>query len=390
MVIKKFLFYCMAVFLLLGTESFGVQFSFDFTAIKTSDLLKIIGKHANKSVIVSDKVGGEITLNLRKVSWREALDAVLQMQGLVKQETANVIIILPAEDLNKNGQSLLRSNVFNLRYASADNLAKLLKPSGVLSEHGKSGALTDTNSLVVADTSDNLAAVKHLVAQLDVPTKQVLIEARIVNADETFIRDLGLEFGDQRLNSDGNVTRAKIAGNQFNFAIAKLSNNSILDVKLAALEEEGRGRVISRPKLLTTDRRAAYIEAGAEIPYQEKTKEGDTTVAFKKAVLSLQVTPEIVAKDKMHLSLQLNQDKVGQLMVNGVPTIDTRKIQTQVSLRSNETVVLGGIYEWSKVTRIRSVPILGQIPVLKILFTQKDTKMERKELLIFVTPRIII
>jgi type IV pilus assembly protein PilQ len=174
-----------------------------------------------------------------------------------------------------------------------------------------------------------------------------------------------------------------------NFAIAKLNNGSLLDLELAALESEGRGKVISSPKLLTADRQAAYIESGAEIPYQEKTKRGDTSITFKKAVLSLKVTPEVVAEDTVNLLLQLNQDKVSQLTVNGVPVIDTRKIQTQVLVRNGETVVLGGIYEWSKSNNIIGIPVLGKIPLLGLLFRKQETKMERKELLMFVTPRIV-
>lgn len=167
------------------------------------------------------------------------------------------------------------------------------------------------------------------------------------------------------------------------------NNENGLDLELAALESEGRGKVISSPKLLTADRQAAYIESGAEIPYQEKTKRGDTSITFKKAVLSLKVTPEIVAEDTVNLLLQLNQDKVSQLTVNGVPVIDTRKIQTQALVRNGETIVLGGIYEWSKSNNIIGIPVLGKIPLLGLLFRKQETKMERKELLIFVTPRIV-
>ncbi len=363
------------------------RISVNFSNIKTYDLLHILTEHSGKSVIISEKIGGKISINLRKISWREALDTVIQMQGLVKRETANVIIITPPGDLDKKEQAILQPTVFNLHHSSADNISKILGPAGVLSPTGKAGAETRTNMLVVADTSDKIAALKHLLKQVDVPVKQVLIEARIVSADEKFASDLGLEFG--TIQTKPATTSIDLRPGRANFAIAKLNNGSLLDLELAALESESRGKVISSPKLLTADRQAAYIESGAEVPYQEKTKRGDTSITFKKAVLSLKVTPEIVAEDTVNLLLQLNQDKVSQLTVNGVPVIDTRKIQTQALVRNGETVVLGGIYEWSKSNNIIGIPVLGKIPLLSLLFRKQETKMERKELLMFVTPRIV-
>ncbi|MBU0744671.1 MAG: secretin and TonB N-terminal domain-containing protein [Gammaproteobacteria bacterium] len=360
------------------------KISIDVGGIKTRDLLKMLARHANKSIVVSEKIQGKVTIDLQSVSWREALDSVLQMQGLTKHETDNVIVVVTADELNKNESTLLQRQVFNLRYASSADVAKLLKPAGVLSAHGKLEYDSKSNSLVVADASDNIKEVRRLLKQIDVPAKQVLIEARIVSVDEAFIHELGLEF-----NGKEKIESGEMPQGQFNFAIAKLGNNRLLDLRLAALENEGRGRVISKPKLLAADRQVAYIEAGAEIPYQEKTKEGNTSVVFKKAVLSLTVTPEVVSKDAIRLSLQLSQDKVGHLVINGVPTIDTRKIHTQVLAHNNGTIVLGGIYEWSKNNYITRVPILGQIPILKIFFSKKESRMERRELLIFVTPQII-
>lgn len=364
--------------------------------IKTRDLLKLLTEHANKSVIISEKITGKVTVDLRELSWREALDAVLQMQGLVKQETAKVMIIVPVEELSKNDSLISSPKIFNLRYLSADGVAKLLKPAGILSTQGRSGVEAKTNSLVVVDTDERINSIAQLLKEIDRPAKQVLIEARIVSADENFMHELGVEFGSSQVNSQATSNNSSSSANphpphnQFNFAVTKLGNNAWLDLELAALESEGRGKVISKPKLLTTDRQVAYIEAGAKIPYQEKTKGGSTSVAFKKAVLSLKVTPEVTATDTINLSLELNQDKVGQLTVNGVPTIDTRKIHTQVLVRNNETVVLGGIYEWSKSTSVAGVPLLSKIPLVKLFFSKKLVKLERKELLIFVTPKIVL
>lgn len=390
--LKNFIL-CLLIFLIwilnpivFATSNLDKQITVSFVNIKTRDLLHILAKHANKSVLVSEKIGGKVSVNLHQVSWREVLDTVLRMQGLVKQESASVIMIASPEELAKQDSSVVQPAVFNLYHASADNISKILGPAGVLSSSGKVGAETRTNRLVVTDTNDKIEALKHVLKQVDIPVKQVLIEARIVSADEQFVSDLGLEFG---LEHTKKTDETNVHHGKFNFAIAKLSNGALLDLELAALESEGRGRVISSPKLLTLDRQAAYIESGAEVPYQEKTKEGDTSISFKKAVLSLKVTPEIVAENAVNLLLQLNQDKVSQLTINGVPAIDTRKIQTQVLVQNGETIVLGGIYEWSKSSSTVSIPVLGKIPLFGMLFRKQATKTERKELLMFVTPRII-
>jgi len=366
------------------------QISANFSHIKVRDLLFLLTEYSGKNVIISEKINGKTSVNLRKASWREILDVVLQMQGLVKRETANVIIIAPSDELDEKEQAV-QPATFNLHHTSADSIAKMLGSAGMLSQSGKAGAETRTNTLMIADTSDRVESLKKLLKQVDVPVRQVLIEARIVSADENFARDLGLEFGLIQSKETGKSDGETIGlhRGKFNFAIAKLNNDSLLDLELAALESEGRGKVISNPKLLTTDRQAAYIESGEEIPYQEKTKEGDTGVVFKKAVLSLQVTPEVVAGNSVNLLLQLNQDKVSQLTVSGVPAINTRKIQTQVLVHNGETVVLGGIYEWSKSRFITGIPFLGKIPLLGALFRKQEDKVERKELLMFITPRIV-
>lgn len=357
----------------------------NFINIKTRDLIQLLAEKSGKSVIISEKVNGKINIDLHSTSWREALDIVLQMQNLVKRETANAIFIAPVGELSNREVQL---EAFNLSHASADSVSKMLGSAGALSQSGKAGAELRTNQLVVADTSDKVAALKNLLKQVDIPVRQVEIEAKVVSADENFVRELGVEFGTVQAQ-EGSNTNDALHNGKFNFTIAKLNNRSLLDLKLAALENEGRGQVISSPKLLTADRQAAYIESGAEIPYQEKTKEGDTSIAFKKAVLSLKVTPEVVTDAAVNLLLQLNQDKVSQLTVNGVPAIDTRKIQTQVLVHDGETIVLGGIYEWSKSRYIVGIPVLKNIPLLGVLFRKQEHKMERKELLMFVTPHIV-
>lgn len=307
------------------------KISADFANIKTIDLLRILTDSVNKNVVISEKVSGSTSVKLHNIFWQDALDVVLQMEGLIKYETKNTIVIVPLEDGDKN---------------------------------------------IKTDLSP-----------------QILIEARIVSIDDNFIRSFGLDLHNsvikkaQELNKG--LTKIDSGQGQFNLIVTKFNNNTMLDLELNALESKGCGKVISKPKLLTANRKTAYIESGAEIPYQEKSKEGNTSIAFKKAVLSLKVTPEVVENKFIHLSLELNQDKIGQLMVNGVPTIDTRKIDTKVLVQDQDTVILGGIYEWSKNNVITGVPILSHIPVIKYFFRKKETKMERKELLIFVTPKIV-
>ena len=385
---------CMSVALIscaYAIQGLGdAKISLDFIDIKTADLLKLLADHSHKSIVLSEKVDSKITIKLHDISWREALNAVLQMHGYVKYETPSTITVLTADESEKNPNTNLNHAIFGLRHVSAENVSKILKPGVVLSPQGKSEAEVGTNSLVVADTSDKIMEVKELLKQVDLPAKQVLIEARIVNADKHFLHELGFELHNTK--ASGNKTKIDVTNSlrgQFDFTLAKFASSNLLDLRLAALEDSGRGKVISKPKLLASDREEAYIEAGAEIPYQEKTKSGNTSISFKKAVLSLKVIPEVIGKTSVNLNLQLNQDKVGQFMVNGVPTIDTRKIQTHVLVRDGETIVLGGIYEWSKIDQITSVPVLGKIPIIKILFSKRETRLERKELLIFVTPKIL-
>jgi len=380
-----------AFFLLINTySSVYAKINMNFTNIKTRDLLHILTKNSHKNIIISEQITGRININLNQTNWREALDVVLQNKHLIKYETEQLITIMPIDNQNPKDQPLAKPTVFNLHHASADSIARILTPAGALSVSGKSSAEIRTNALIITDTDNQIKNINNLLEQIDIPIRQVAIEARIVNVDSKFVQELGLEFGtiSNKANPE-KTTKIKSSHGKFNFTIAALNNTTVLDVELTALENQGRGKVISSPKLLTADRQAAYIESGSEIPYQEKTKEGDTSTTFKKAVLSLKVTPEVVDNNTINLIIQLNQDKVSHLTINGVPAIDTRKIQTQALVPNGGTIVLGGIYEWSNNNTITRIPILGYIPILGLLFQKQETKMERKELLIFVTPKII-
>lgn len=367
--------------------------SLDVHNVGVKELLNIISQQARSNIIISEKINGKISVKLTNVSWQNALDTLVKMQGLVKHENNGIIMVTTKEEMIREENLLLQNRLFKLNSTAVDNLAKLLGPSGALSTRGKIGTDPLSNSLIVTDTTEHLNNITKLVNQIDTPTKQIFIEARIVSVDNLFVHELGLEFNaaPNTIKNNHRISDSTLSSQegQFNFTMARLKNNGRLDLQLAALEKDGRGQIISKPKLLTTNRQSAYIETGSEIPYQEKTTKGNTSIAFKKAVLSLKVTPEILANDDVNLTIEMNQDKVGQLLLNGVPTIDTRKIQTQAMAKNNETIVLGGIYEWNKINTVSGVPILREIPLIKLLCSKQLTHWERKELLIFVTPRII-
>ncbi|MCL5260098.1 MAG: type IV pilus secretin PilQ [Gammaproteobacteria bacterium] len=375
--------------------------SLNFQKISVRNILQILAEHTGKNIILSDKITGDISLHLENVTWQHAFQVILATRGLAKKESGTIIFVAPLNEmtnLEQTAQQFTEPATIGLKYASAEELAKALKPSGLLSANAGVGADQRTNTLIVADQPTKVLGVKQLLQAIDTPVKQVMITAKIVSADDNFSRELGVKFGTLNNNSIANINNGRNDLNsvapafnpgQFDFTLAKLENDVALNLELTALENEGRGSVISSPKLLTLDRQAAYIESGSEIPYQEKSNYGATSVAFKKAVLSLKVTPEIISKNKINLILQLNQDKVAQLNVNGVPAIDTRQIQTQVLVNNGETVVLGGIYEWSKSKAKTSMPFINKIPIVGSIFQSSETKLERKELLMFITPRII-
>lgn len=365
----------------------GPPISLDFNTIATRDLLQLIAQFSHKNIIISDTVKGNLSIKLDQVSWDEALTLILQMQGLVKHEAKRVIFITQANDVPLTAQS----SIVKIQHAPAAELAALLGKQPSLA--GNISVDQRTNAILIRETPEKTAAIKNFIARLDIPAQQVLIKAMVVNVDDNFMRELGVKFGNSKADAPSNNIKMDlpleiIDPGHFNFAIARLGEGIFLNMELTALENEGHAKIISNPKLLITNSKPAYIEAGAEIPYQEKTSSGATNIAFKKAVLSLKVTPEIIAK-KINLSIELNQDKVSELVVNGVPAIDTRALKTQVLLNNGETIVLGGIYEYSNSKTMVRVPFLGSIPGLGILFRNQQTKNERKELLIFVTPEII-
>ena len=377
--------------------------SLNFNDIPVRDLLELLAEYKGVNLILSDSVAGTVTVRLENVSWAQALQTILRMQGLSQQEHDAILFIAPTQEMTvleqQNLQTQQLSNsLFRMSYAKAPDMAALLqdKTNHLLSERGSIVSDTRTNALWIRDTMPHLDQIRLFLRDMDVPARQVQIAARIVNVDEDSVEELGLKFGTVAPTSTkppGELHMDLPLGiediGHFTVAIARLGEGVILDMELSALEREGRARLISNPELITSDRQSATIESGQEIPYQEKTSSGATSISFKKAVLSLKVTPEITPGNKILLNLAVNQDKISALSFNGVPAISTEQVQTQILVNNTETIVLGGIYEESNSHIHERIPFWGSIPVLGALFTNKQTRAERKELLIFVTPKII-
>ncbi len=429
----------------------GQRLTLNFQDIETRAVLQLLAETSGRNIVVSDTVQGNVTLRLRNVPWDQALDIVMTTKGLDMRENGNVIIVAPAEEIVARETADLEaraaiheleplySEFIQVNYAKAADLATLIGGgsggNALLSERGSVGIDDRTNTLLVQDTAERLQDIRRLVRTLDVPIRQVLIESRIVVVNDDFSRDLGVRFGFtgvaengtdglysmtgtsagsativdsalDNLNNTGtpfpislpaindrynvNVPVASPAGS---LALAILDSDYIVDLELTALQAEGRGEIVSTPRVITANQKEARIEQGVEIPYQESASSGATTTQFKKAVLSLTVTPQITPDDNIIMDLLVSKDNVGQLTPSGqgglIPSIDTRSIQTQVLVKDGQTVVLGGIYETERREIVTKVPFLGDIPGVGVLFRSTSNSTSKAELLIFVTPRIL-
>lgn len=412
----------------------GKRISLNFQNINIRAVLQLLADFTGINMVVSDKVQGDITLRLNDTPWDQALDIILTTQGLDKRKTGNVMLIdtkasldKMEEDELKSQQTIeklepIRSDLIQINYAKASDIAILIKDktNSLLSPRGKISVDARTNTLWIQDTGLKIEEVRELIKQLDVAVKQVQIEARIVEVNKNFSQDLGIRWGvskpthlsgtlqganqlqlpqgianpanvpiAQRLNLDLVAAPSNAIPASVGIALAKLGDNILLDLELSALESQGQAELISSPSVITTNQQAAVIESGKEIPYQESTSSGATAVAFKKAVLSLKVTPQITPDNKILMDLQINQDADSGERVLGVPIILTKQIQTNVLVNNGQTIVLGGIYKQDKNKAIKRIPFLGELPVVGILFSNKQIKLDNEELLIFITPRII-
>jgi type IV pilus assembly protein PilQ len=433
-------------------EYTGERLTLNFQDIETRAVLQLLADTSGQNMVISDSVGGNVTLRLQNVPWDQALDIVMRTKGLDMRRDGNVMFVAPAQEIAAREKELLtarqqvqqlaplRTEYLQINYAKASDLAALIKAgqnNSLLSERGSVAIDERTNTLLLQDTSERLGDIRRLVSTLDIPVRQVLIEARIVIVNDDYSRELGVRFGaTAAFEHGGNDGAGIVGGSNFvteedgvvlspndalvangrpgfaqgdpidrymvnlpianaagRLALTLLDSDYIVDLELSAAQAEGRGEIISSPRLITANQREATIEQGVEIPYQESSSSGATTTQFKKAVLSLKVTPQITPDNRVILDLTVAKDSVGQLVASAtggfVPSIDTREIVTQVLVNDGQTVVLGGILETERRDAERKVPWLGDIPVLGYLFKTTSKTDNKDELLIFVTPRIL-
>jgi len=396
------------ILILLVSPVFAVNqalIRFDLDNVDLRSALRILGKGLKRTVVLSPEIEGVVTLHVQGTSAQEIFEVLLKTKGLIAWRSGSIWYIAPRETMIKQKQeeakwreqmeaiSPLQSRLWQIHYAKAEDLAHWLRegPSSLLSKQGQVHADTRSNHLFVRDTASRITMISSLIKKLDVPLKQVLIEARLAAVDSDYERELGFRFPVLNSNQMSGESRMEGQGlpGQYNLLITKLADNSLLDVKLAALENQGHGELISSPTLFTANQQMASIEAGEEIPYQEASSSGATSVVFKKAVLRLKVTPQILPDNKIMLQLQINQDRPNARMVLGVPMISTRQIVTNVLVPNGHTIILGGIYEINQENNEESLPILGKIPIMGWLFQVNKHHHSKRELLIFISPKVV-
>ena len=457
-------------------EYTGDRITLNFQDIAVRSVLQLIADISDLNIVVSDSVTGNLTLRLTNVPWDQALDIVLETRNLDMRESGNVRWVAPTEEIaNREAQILqaraqlqelepLRTVMIPVSYADSAALAELINASvsadeggtGLLSERGSVTLDQRTNTLLVTDTAEQIDNIRALVAELDRPVRQVLIESRIVVARSNFNHELGVRFGatgsfnvnnnllslsgsaeandrlnnvslarrqflgqrpgrpallpDAELDDDGTLeigtegiaiptladrlnVNLPASANAGSFGISFLADNLLLDLELSALEAQGEGEVISTPRVIAANQSEAFIQQGVEIPFEEATTAGATSVEFKEAVLELRVTPLITPDNRIQMALAVKQDTVGEIFETGrggsVPSIDTRELSTNILVENGQTVVLGGIYEETRNFESDKIPVLGDVPVLGALFRRRATTDSKRELLIFITPNIL-
>jgi len=438
----------------------GEKLSLNFQDIEVRSVLQLIADFTELNLVASDTVSGSITLRLENVPWDQALAIVLKAKGLDKRQEGNVLMVAPAAEIaererlqveaNKQLQELapLRTEFIRIKYADAKELFELFDveegegggddrtaTDSILSERGSAIVDERTNTVILTDTEDKILEFMRLIEQIDIPIRQVLIEARIVIANTDFRKEIGARMGLQGARSPGDdafgfsgslegfdgennpigIFNRSIPTQQpftpgegtilvndstlgvdlgvtnpnGSFAIEFLTGNTFLDLELSALENEGSGEIVSQPKVLTGDKQKAVIKTGTEIPYEESTSSGATSIEFKEAVLKLEVTPQITPDGRIVMDLVIAQDSVGDLLPTGEPVIDVTEVQTQAIVGDGQTLVLGGLFQMETVDQVEKVPLLGDIPYLGRLFRHDIDNIEKREILIFITPKII-
>jgi len=429
-----------------GRDQFGYtgeKLSLNFQNIEVRAVLQLLADFTGMNLVTSDTVKGNLTLRLKNVPWDQALDIILKTKGLGMRQNGNVLMVAPAAEIAaREKQELeakkqlvelepLYTEIIEVKFAKAAQLEPLLTSSGGGQGGGSSssskrgflsprGSITiddRTNSLLIRDTADTLVEIRDVIEQLDKPIRQVLIESRIVIANNDFNKELGVRFGTSSQN-DSKLGQAVTSGSlngtsqiingetleqtdrlnvdlpvanpsgSIGLALAKLPLGMILELELSAMQAEGQGEIISSPRVVTSNQQQATIEQGTEIPYQEASSSGATSVSFKEAVLKLDVVPQITPDDRIVMDLEVSQDQVGAIF-QGVPSIDTRSVKTQVLVDNGETVVLGGIYEQTTSDNVERVPFFGDLPYVGFLFKNTAKSDTKRELLVFVTPKIV-
>ena len=409
----------------------GERLSLNFQKIDVRAVLQLIADFTGLNLVTSESVKGQLTLRLKNVPWDQALDIILRTKGLGVQKEGNILSVAPIEEIaarNKIETTIeehapLFSETIQINYGKASDFATLIKSTdnSLLSKRGKLSVDQRTNRLLIKDTIANIESITALITDLDIPVRQVLIESRIVLASNNFSDSLGVRFAVQadRVNSSGD-RRDAISGSgpgainlatsgipstgdynvnlpidgptgTLGLALAKLPFGTLLELELSAAQAEGNSETVASPRVITANQKQARIEAGQEIPYRQTDEEGKTTTLFKKAVLSLEVTPQITPDDRIIMDLKVNKDEpdFGNLLGDLNPPINTQSVQTQVLVDNGETIVLGGIYEQTKSKSVNRVPFLGDLPLVGVLFRNRTESNDKSELLIFVTPKIV-
>lgn len=411
----------------------GEKLSLNFQNIEVRSLLQVIADFTNFNVVTSDSVSGAVTLRLKDVPWDQALDIILQAKGLGMRKSGNVLWIAPKDEIAAREKQELESKAslesleqvrtqgFQLNYSKASDIATQIQTSGsarILSTRGSVIAEPRTNQLFVTDVPSKLEQVQQLVAKLDIPVRQVMIEARIVEADDTWGKSLGARLGggsNQSSSGSGganfgstysavsstsgptlastpfvNLPATPSSGAAATFALSLFNQGAtrFLSLEISALESDGKGRIVSSPRVVTADQVKALIEQGTEFPYQTATSSGATSIAFRKANLKLEVTPQITPEGNIILDLDINKDSRGETTEAGI-AINTKHVQTQVLVDNGGTVVIGGIFEQTERDDVNKVPVLGDLPGLGNLFKTRSKVSNKSEMLIFITPRVL-
>ncbi len=412
----------------------GEKLTLNFQKIDVREALNVIADFTELNMVISDTVSGNLTLRLKDVPWDQAFDIIMQSRGLDMRKNGNVIQVAPRDEIAAKEKldltsrqeiadlEELRTESYELSYQTGDAVAALLSSGTqrILSKRGSAVVDKRTNTLFIQDTPSHLEEARKLIKQIDVPVRQVMIEARVVEASDTFSRNLGVRMNYNAVDDfpvgnlrgqiganipppasplglagvvanvntpNVNLPSAGTAG-AFSLLLLNQSLSKMLSLELTALETDSKGKIISSPRVVTADKTEAMIETGTEVPYQQATSSGATNVAFKRATLSLTVKPQITPDDNVIMDIKVNKDSVGQLYA-GVPSINTNKVTTQVLVENGGTVVIGGVYTQVESYGVDKVPLLGDIPVLGYLFRRSAKIDNKNELLIFITPRIM-